>query len=254
MDLGLQGKTAIITGGASGLGAETARYLVREGVRVLIADVHDEAIVNMAAELRDLGGEAEGVRVDVCEFSDCERMANYALDTFGTIDIVVACAGVGGGNKYFLETRPEEWGRVLDVNVRGLLNTNRATAQFIVNGGRGGSIINIASEAGKVGERKIAVYSASKGAVISFSKAFALEMGRYKVRVNAVCPGVTRTPMTQRFGGPGDEIYVAASKLYPLGRLGEPDDIAAMITFLASDQATWITGQAISVNGGFGRS
>jgi 2-hydroxycyclohexanecarboxyl-CoA dehydrogenase len=142
---------------------------------------------------------------------------------------------------------------MLDINVRGVLNTDRAVAPLLVKRG-GGSIVNIASEAGKVGEKRIAVYSATKGAVMSFTKAFALEMGRFKVRVNAVCPGVTRTPMTAGYGGPGDEMYQKAAKLYPMGRLGEPDDIAAMITMLASSQSSWITGQCISVSGGFGRS
>jgi len=114
-----------------------------------------------------------------------------------------------------------------------------------------GVIINIASEAGKLGEKRMVVYSASKGAVIGFTKAFSVEMGRFNIRVNAVCPGVTMTPMT---AGYSKEQIEKSSKFYPLGRLGQPEDIAAMITFLASDQTSWVTGQAISVSGGFGRS
>ncbi|MCH7910027.1 MAG: SDR family oxidoreductase [Candidatus Hydrogenedentes bacterium] len=180
-------------------------------------------------------------------------MADEVKAAFGTVDVLVASAGVGGSQKFFVDSEPEDWDLMLAVNVRGILNTNRAIAPLMVEAGSG-SIINIASEAGKVGEKRIVVYSATKGAVISFSKAFALEMGRYKVRVNAVCPGVTMTAMTEGYGGPGAERYEAAAKLYPMGRLGEPEDIASMITYLASDQSTWLTGQAISVNGGFGRS
>jgi len=254
MDLGLKGKTAVITGGASGLGRETAKYFIEEGAMVLIADRNEETLAETAKELEDMGGKVSSLQVDVTRYEDCDRMAAMAIEDFGAIDVVVAAAGVSTGNDFFLNTQPKDWTAMLDINIRGLMNTNRATAPHMVERGRGGSIVNIASEAGKVGEKRIVVYSATKGAVMSFSKAFALEMGRYNIRVNAVCPGVTRTPMTERFGRPGDDMYAKASAFYPMGRLGEPEDIASMITFLASDQSTWVTGQCISVSGGFGRS
>lgn len=253
MDLGLEGKVAIITGGASGLGRETALYLARDGARIVIGDIHHPQIDETVAEVKTLGIEAEGVLCDVTKYADCERLASAAIQRFGRIDILVASAGVGGANTFFLDSKPEDWERTIDVNIRGVFNANRAIAPHMVEH-KDGAIVNIASEAGKVGEKRITVYAASKGAVISFSKAFALELGRFNIRVNAVCPGVTRTPMTARFGTPGSERYEAAAKLYPMGRLGEPEDIASMVAFLVSDQATWITGQAISVNGGFGRS
>lgn len=253
MDLALKGKTAVITGGASGLGRETAKYLVGEGARVLIADRHEENLGQVEHELEELGGEASTIRVDVTRYEDCQRMAEMAMEDYGGIDVLVAGAGVSTSNDFFLQTSPDDWDAMLEVNVRGVLNTNRAVAPFMVERGSG-SIINLASEAGKVGEKRIVVYSATKGAVMSFTKAFSLEMGRFHVRVNAVCPGVTRTPMTERFGKPGDELYDKSAAFYPLGRLGEPQDIASMITFLASDQSSWITGQCISVSGGFGRS
>lgn len=253
MDLGLKGKTAVITGGASGLGRETAKYLVTEGAKVLLADRHEENLGQVEHELEKLGGEVSTIRVDVTRFEDCKRMAEMAMEDYGSIDVLVAGAGVSTSNDFFLQTSPSDWDAMLDVNVRGVLNTNRAVAPFMVEQ-QSGSIVNLASEAGKVGEKRIVVYSATKGAVMSFTKAFALEMGRFKIRVNAVCPGVTRTPMTVGFGAPGDERYEMAAKLYPLGRLGEPQDIASMITFLASNESSWITGQCISVSGGFGRS
>ena len=253
MEFGLEGKVAVITGGASGIGRETAMYLAREGARIVIGDLSSQDIDGAVSDVKALGAEAEGVVCDVTLYEDCERLATAATQRFGRIDVLVASAGVGGENTFFVESRPVDWDRCIDVNLRGVLNTNHAIAPVMVKH-KDGAIINLASEAGKVGEKRIAVYAASKGAVISFTKAFALEMGRFNVRVNAICPGVTRTPMTERFGEPGSERYEAAAKLYPMGRLGEPEDIASMITFLASDQATWITGQAISVNGGFGRS
>ena len=253
MKMGLEGKSVLITGGASGLGRETAYYMVEEGARVGVADVNETAISELVSELQSRGGETFGVTADVRNYDDCERMAAETKSQFGTVDVLVASAGVGGQNQFFIETEPSDWELMLDVNVRGVMNTNRAVAPMMV-AQKSGSIVNIASEAGKVGEKRIAVYSATKGAVMSFTKAFAVEMGRFKVRVNAVCPGVTMTAMTVGYGGPGSDRYEAASKLYPLGRLGEAEDIASMITFLASDQSSWVTGQAISVNGGFGRS
>jgi len=249
METGLSGKVAVITGGASGLGLETARYLVREGTGVLIADIDEKGLQAAEAELRAAGGKAIPLRVDVRSPEECRRMADRARQAFGRIDVCVAAAGVGDAG-LFLETRPEDWNRLIDINLKGVLNTNHAVAPAMV-AQRAGSIINIASEAGKVGEKRISVYSATKGGVIAFSKAFALEMGRFNVRVNALCPGVTLTPMTADYT---PDRIAKAVKFYPLGRLGRPRDVAAFITFLASDESSWVTGQALSVNGGFARS
>jgi 2-hydroxycyclohexanecarboxyl-CoA dehydrogenase len=253
MDLGLKDKVAVLTGGASGLGLETARYLVREGCAVLLADLNEHTLAAASDELRKAGGRVSSVKIDVRRYEDCERMAAQAVKEFGSIDVVLAGAGISTSGAFFLDTTPKDWDAVLDINIRGVLNTNRACAPIMAEK-KSGSIINIASEAGKVGEKRMVVYSATKGAVMSFTKAFALEMGRYNVRVNAVCPGVTRTPMTIGYGGPGDEMYQKVARLYPMGRLGEPSDIAAMITMLASNQTSWVTAQCISVSGGFGRS
>lgn len=253
MDLGLKGKVAVITGGASGLGLETARYLAREGCALVVADLNDQTLASASDEIRKLGARVSPVKIDVRRYEDCERMAATAVKEYGGIDVVLAAAGVSTSGAFFLDTTPRDWDAMIDINIRGVMNTNRACAPIMAEK-KGGSIINIASEAGKVGEKRIVVYSATKGAVMSFTKAFALEMGRFNVRVNAVCPGVTRTPMTTNYGGPGDEMYQKAVRLYPMGRLGEPADIAAMITMLASSQSAWVTGQCISISGGFGRS
>jgi NAD(P)-dependent dehydrogenase (short-subunit alcohol dehydrogenase family) len=259
MDLMLEGKVAIITGGGSGLGRETAKYLAREGVRLVLADRNECGIQTVVQEVADCDSEAKGFPLDVRDYQSCEDLAAFAKQCYGRVDILVASAGVSE-NRFFLETTPDDWAPLLDINVRGLLNTNRAIAPIMVTQ-ESGAIINIASEAAKQGEKRLAVYSGTKGAVMSFTKAFALEMARFKVRVNAVCPAVTMTPMTSGLYATKspedyrqDPIYQAASKFYPLGRLGEAHDIASMITFLASDQCSWVTGQAISVNGGFGRA
>lgn len=249
MDLQLAGRTAVVTGGASGIGREVARTLAGEGARVVVADVNATGLDETLAGLKELGAEAEGVLADVRRHEDCTRLAEAARARFGTLDVLVACAGVGGEG-LFLETRPDDWNALLDVNVRGVLNASHAIAPIMAEQRRG-SIVNIASEAGKLGEKRMVVYSATKGAVIAFSKAFAVEMGRFGVRVNAVCPGVTATPMTAAWT---PEQRERAARFYPLGRLGETRDIAPVVAFLASDRSGWLTGQAISVNGGFGRS
>jgi len=249
MDMRLGGKTVIITGGASGLGRESAHYMVREGARIVIADLNQENIDKVLAELREMGGEAEGIAMDVRDYEDNQRMAALALEKFGTIDVLVAGAGVGAG-KFFMEMQPQDWEPMIDINIRGVMNSCRAAVPAMIEQGSG-SIVNIASEAGKVGEKRMTVYAATKAAVMGFSKALATELGRNGIRVNAVCPGVTMTPMTSRYT---PEQIAKSEKFYPMGRLGQPEDIASMITFLASDQTSWVTGQAISVNGGFGRS
>ncbi len=249
MELGLKGKVALITGGASGLGRETAKYFAAEGMKLVLADRHAGNLETVLNELRQAGAEARGSVGDVREYADCERAVKLAAEEFGGLDVLLAGAGVVDG-RFFLDTQPADWNAMLDINIRGVLNVCRAAAQVMVERKKG-SIVTIASEAGKVGEKRMVVYSATKGAVIGFTKALACEMGRFNVRVNAVCPGVTHTPMTANYT---PEQIAASSKFYPLGRLGQPADIAAMITFLASEQSSWVTGQAISVSGGFGRS
>jgi 2-hydroxycyclohexanecarboxyl-CoA dehydrogenase len=249
MDLLLQGRTAVVTGGASGIGREIARTLAGEGARLVVADVNTTGLDETLAGLAELGAEAEVVRADVRRPEDCARLAAAARARFGAIDVLVACAGVGGDG-FFLQSQPADWDLLIDVNLRGVLNACHAIAPVMVEQRRG-SIVTIASEAGKLGEKRMVVYSATKGAVIAFSKAFAVEMGRFGVRVNAVCPGVTATPMTATWTA---EQRTRAAAFYPLGRLGETRDIAPVVVFLASDRSAWLTGQAISVNGGFGRS
>jgi 2-hydroxycyclohexanecarboxyl-CoA dehydrogenase len=248
MDLGLAGRCAIVTGAASGIGRETALHFAREGARLLVADRDAERLDPLVAELRAAGAEAESFAVDVRRYDECQAMAKTALERFGALDVLVAAAGVNREG-LFLEQKPEDWLDLVDVNLRGVLHCNRAVAALMVERGRG-AIVNVGSDAGKLGEGRMAVYSATKGGVIAFSKALAAELGRHGIRVNAVCPGVTQTPMIAAWT---PEQREKAARLYPLRRLGEPDDIAGVIAFLASDRAGWLTGQAVSVNGGFAR-
>ncbi len=250
MDLGLKGKVALITGGASGLGKATAAQMAAEGARLMIADVNEDTLRAARAELAEAGAEVEAVRLDVRDIANCRAAVRETLGRFGGLDILVNSAGIGGPSTFFAQTDPDQWDELIAINFLGVINCCHAVTAHMIERGYG-KIVSIASEAGKANEKRMVVYGATKGGVISLTRGLAAELGRYSINVNAVCPGVTRTPMTAYID---DEMEKQASKFYPLGRLGQPEDIAPLITFLASDRASWITGQAVSASGGFGRS
>lgn len=216
----------------------------------MLADVDRERLAVVARELTDAGGEAHIVQTDVRDYGACRSMVSEAVTAMGHVDILVNSAGVGGPLSLFAESGPQDWRDLIEINLVGVMNSCRSVLDHMIER-RYGKIVSMASEAGKANEKRMVVYGATKGAVISLTRGLALELGRYSINVNAVCPGVTHTPMTSYIT---EEIEARAAKFYPLGRLGEPDDVAPMIAFLASDRASWITGQAISISGGFGRS
>ena len=250
MDLKLKDRVAIVTGGASGIGRMTAEYLRREGVKLVLVDADQRALEAAAADLTKLGAEVLTAPTDVRSYGACSQMVADAIKRFGRVDALVNSAGIGGPLEFFARTSPEDWTNLLAINLVGVMNCCRAVSDHMIER-RYGKIVSLASEAGKVSEKRMVVYGATKGGVIALTKGLAVELGRYGINVNCVCPGVTHTPMTSYVT---EEIEEAASRFYPLGRLGQPEDIAPMITFLLSDEASWITGQAISVSGGFTRS
>lgn len=252
MDLQLTDKVVVVTGGASGIGRTTADFFRAEGARIVLGDLRADALDKAVAEIRAAGGQAIGVPVDVREYPQCETLVGRAVLEFGRVDVLVNSAGIGGVPRLFAETPPDDgdWEAMLAINLRGTMNCCRAVADQMI-AQRSGRIVNLASEAGKGNEKRIVVYGATKGGVISLTRGLAIELGRFNVTVNAVCPGVTRTPMIDYVT---PEMEREWARYYPLGRLGRPEDIAPMIAFLASAHASWITGQAISVSGGFGRS
>ncbi|MGB9699809.1 MAG: SDR family NAD(P)-dependent oxidoreductase [Thermodesulfobacteriota bacterium] len=247
MDLFLKNKVAIVTGGASGIGQKTAEFLVQEGVKVFIADVQKEKIEETIKVLKGMGGEAEGFCGDVTEERVVQLMVQEALNHFGTIDILINSAGVGGGMKPLEIAERSEWQRILDINLIGTILCCKAVMP-IMRQKNGGRIVNIASEAGVSGEKGLEVYAASKGGVIALTKSLAKALGRNNVTVNAVAPAFVHSPMTQ-FLTP--ELEKKWLQMYVIKRLGEVEDIASMIVFLCSDRCSWITGQTISINGGF---
>jgi NAD(P)-dependent dehydrogenase (short-subunit alcohol dehydrogenase family) len=250
MELGLNQKVALITGGASGLGRMTAEYMRRDGVKLVLADLNTDLLDRTAAELRSRGGEVETVTLDVRDYEACRAAVDHAITSYGGVDILVNSAGIGGEVQFFADSDPSDWMDLIDINFRGVANCCRAVTDHMREK-RYGKIVSLASEAGRANEKRMVLYGATKGGVISLTRGLALELGRYQITVNAVCPGVTKTPMTPWID---DEMEQHADRFYPLGRFGRPEDIAPMITFLSSDEASWITGQAISISGGFGRS
>jgi NAD(P)-dependent dehydrogenase (short-subunit alcohol dehydrogenase family) len=247
MDLHMQNKVAIITGGASGIGEKTAEFLVQEGVKVFVTDVNLPGIEKTVTFLKGNGGDVKGFLCDVTDEKMVSQMVDMAVTHFGTVDFLVNSAGIGGSMKPLEDAERGEWQRILDINLVGTIYCCKAVMP-ILKGKNGGRIVSIASEAGISGEKGLEIYAASKGGVISLTKSLAKDLGRHNVTVNAVAPAFVHSPMTAYLT---PELEKKWLKMYPIKRLGETGDVASMIVFLCSDRCSWITGQTICINGGF---
>jgi 2-hydroxycyclohexanecarboxyl-CoA dehydrogenase len=247
MELGLQDKIALVTGAGSGIGQAIALSLAGEGARLVATDVREETAAATAAAAMAGGVDALGLALDVTSYGQAQAVVQQAVQRFGRVDILINCAGAWRVN-LFVDFQPEDWTFEVNTCFMGVVHCTRAVLDGMI-AQRSGKIINIASDAGRVGEVRQAVYSGAKAAVIAFSKAVAKEVGRYNIHVNCVCPGFTKTPATTERLTPDLEARIV--RLYPLGRLGLPADVAQAVTFLASDGASHITGQTLSVSGGY---
>jgi NAD(P)-dependent dehydrogenase (short-subunit alcohol dehydrogenase family) len=247
MDLHIKDKVALVTGGASGIGEKTAEFFVQEGVKVLVTDVNRERIEKTMASLKGMGGEARGIPCDVTQEEQVSRMVAEAKSHFGTIDFLVNSAGIGGSMIPLETAKRQDWQKILEINLIGTINCCKAVMP-ILREKRSGRIVNLATEAGVSGEKGLEIYAASKGGVIALTKSLAKNLGRDQVTVNAVAPAFVHSPMTSYLTPELEQKWL---KMYVLKRLGETKDIASMIVFLCSDRCSWITGQTISVNGGF---
>lgn len=247
MDLGLRDKVAVVTGAGSGIGQAIARSLASEGVRVVVTDVQGDTAAATATAVQSQGGTALGLALDVTNYAQAQAMVQQVVERFGRIDVLVNCAGAWRVN-LFVDSEPADWAFEVNVCFMGVVHCTRAVLEPMIAQQRG-KIVNIASDAGRVGEVRQAVYSGAKAAVIGFSKAVAKEVGRYNIHVNCVCPGFTKTPATSDRLTPEMEERIV--KLYPLRKLGIPEDVAKVVTFLASDGASHVTGQTLSVSGGY---
>jgi 2-hydroxycyclohexanecarboxyl-CoA dehydrogenase len=247
----LQGKTALVTGGGRGIGRAIALALAQEGAQVAVLDILADNAAAVAREIEAMGVKALALPADLTKRAQVERAVADTLAQFGQIDILVNNAG-WDRMEMFLESEEETWDKIIAINFKGILYVCKAALPSMVARGQG-KVISIASDAGRVGSTGEAVYAGTKGAIIAFSKTLAREMARYRITVNVVCPGLTETPLLQgiREQSPKTEkVIEAVTRAIPLGRVGQPEDIAAAVLYLASPAADFVTGQTLSVSGG----
>lgn len=259
MELGLKGKTVIVTGGGSNIGRAIFLAFMAEGCNTVNAELDETQGSKVVEQAKGLPGKGLMVKTDVTDWNSVQAMVKKAKDTFGRVDVLVNNVG-WTVDRLFVEKPREEWEKEIKINYWGFINCTRAVLDdFIAQ--KGGVIVSLGSDAGRIGEFREAVYAGCKGAVIATTKAIAREVGRFGIRLNVVCPGVTVPATTNDIGKYSlwqdafkmftPEVQQKASHAYPLRRLGKPEDIAGTIVFLASDVASFITGQTLSVSGGY---
>jgi 2-hydroxycyclohexanecarboxyl-CoA dehydrogenase len=261
----LDGRVAVVTGAASGIGRAIALELGRWGARVAVADLDAEGAVETVAQLAGLpprppnsGGSSEAaggergrglaVPVDVTDYAAVQRAFVFVRERLGPVDVLVNAAGWDTPGR-FVDSAPATWQRLLAINLQGAIHTIHAALPSMQER-RYGRIVSLGSDAGRVGSSGEAVYSAAKGGVIAFTKTIARETARQGITVNCVCPGPTDTPLLARFTEANPRLVEALQRAIPMGRLGQPQDVAPAVAFLVSDGAAYITGQTLSVSGG----
>lgn len=247
----LAGRVALVTGAGRGIGAATAKRLAEEGARVTLADLDIEGCERVAQEIASLGSEAVAVRCDVSNSADAQQAVNTAIERFGQLDILVNNAGILRDNLLFKMT-DDDWDSVLDVHLKGAFLCSRAAQKHMVER-KYGRIVNLSSTSA-LGNRGQANYSAAKAGMQGFTRTLAIELGQFGITANAVAPGFIDTDMTrataQRLGLSPEQFQQGMSQLIPLRRVGQPSEVANVIAFLASDDASYVSGQIIYVAGG----
>ncbi|NVM30927.1 MAG: SDR family oxidoreductase [Candidatus Helarchaeota archaeon] len=246
----MKGKVVFITGAGSGIGKQTALDSVEQGAIPVIVDIDGEKVNKVVDEIKSKGGDAYPLNLDITDFEAVKAAVKELIEKYGKIDVLVNNAGVQSNPGDFIRSRKKNWDHEIAVNIYGVLNCTHAIAKQMKKQ-KSGRIISIGSDAGKVGEPLIAVYSGTKGFIFAFTKGLAKELGKFGITVNAIAPGTTRTPLTEPLFQAAPEIIEKMVKRYPMRRLGEPKDISNAILFLAKDESSWITGQILSVSGGY---
>jgi len=260
--MSLKGKVAIVTGAATGMGRSHAIAFAREGAKVVLTDIRTEPLRKTEKEMENMGGDLLAVKCDVSSQADVNKMVKDTIDKYGSIDILVNNAGAFRYAEV-VDLSEEDWDRMMDVNAKGVFLCSKAVVKQMIQQGRGGKIINISSVAGKTGYVLYSAYCASKFAVIGFTQSLAKEVGKYKIFVNAICPGtVYDTDLAHMPGGfvesdmkvsgetDANKMQAIYERAIPLGRVGRPEDVSKLVLFLASDKSDWITGQSINIDGG----
>lgn len=245
----LEGKVALITGGASGIGRTTAEFYAREGARVLVSDVDQEGGKETAHRIESSGGQALFVEADVSNPSDCEDMVAAAVDQFGQLDIACNNAGIAGEENLIADYSIEGWQQLVSINLSGVFYCMKYEIQVMLESG-GGSIVNISSILGKVGFAGAPAYVSSKHGVVGLTETAAVEYGKDNIRVNAVGPGFISTPMISAMEE-NEEAYQQLVNMHPIGRIGEPEEVAELIIWLSSDKASFVTGSYYPIDGGY---
>lgn len=248
----MSNRVAFVTGGAQGIGKGISETLGAQGFRVAVADLNIEAAEATAAEINAAGGEAIAVRVDVTDTASVQSAVKEVSAQLGPIEIAVNNAGWDDFMK-FLDTTEEFWDRVLEINFKGALRVTQAVVPGMIERGFG-RVVNVGSDAGRVGSSLEAVYSGAKGGIIAFTKTLAREVATKGVTANTVCPGPTDTPALRKFasnsGDDADKVLAGMTRAVPMKRLAKPSDVAAAVAFFASDASEYVTGQTLSVSGG----
>jgi NAD(P)-dependent dehydrogenase (short-subunit alcohol dehydrogenase family) len=246
----LEGKAALVTGAGSGIGRATAKAFVREGARVVVSDVNVAGGEETVAAIKKQGGDARFIRCDISKPAEVEALIRGTVEAFGRLDCAVNNAGIGGLMAPTGDYPEEAWDQVIATNLKGGWLCMKYEVQQMLKQG-GGSIVNTASVAGLVGFQMGPAYVAAKHGIIGLTKTVALEYAKANIRVNAVCPGVIRTPMVTVSTDQNKEVEAALIASEPIGRMGEPEEVAEALVWLCSSAASFITGAALPVDGGF---
>jgi len=246
-----ESKTVVVTGGGGGIGGATCRRFGREGANVAVFDMNLDAAEKVAAQIRADGGQAEAFRCDITDRAGVDAAVEAVQQRFGPIDVLVNNAG-WDVFRPFTKTEPAQWDKLIAINLTGALHMHHAVLPGMA-ARKAGRIVNIASDAARVGSSGEAVYAACKGGLVAFSKTVAREHARHGITVNVVCPGPTDTALFADYkegAGNPEKLMEAFTRSIPLGRIGQPDDLPGAILFFASDDAAFVTGQVLSVSGG----
>jgi len=243
-------KVAIITGGGSGLGQATAVRLAQEGINIVVVDVSEKGGNETVVMVKEIGVDSIFVKADVSKPEDVKNYVDQTVSHFGTIDYFFNNAGISGSGKFFLDTTLEEINQIVGINLLGALYGVRYVAEVMLKNG-GGSIVNTASSAGVIGQDSVVTYSATKHGIVGVTKSMVAEYAKDGLRVNAIAPGPTETPMVKTFYEANPEMKKNATGGIPQKRLGTPEEVAELVTFLLTSKAEYINGEVIRIDGGF---